>query len=95
MTVLTNTQSATLFVIVVLAIWKLIDLGVVAIRRLVPGRPWFPVEEENVIRARENRLRRAGICDACYGRGYYDNPPWGITPCDECNGLGNVKCKTR
>lgn len=80
---------------VVLSLWKLGDLVGAGYRALRPKRrqnsPWFPSESQGAIDRRLNRLRRAGICDACYGRGYYDNPPWGITPCDDCHGSGNLR----
>lgn len=92
MTTMTHAQAATLCVLLVLSVWKLIDLGVAVVRRKPASRrPWFPSEPEHVIKTRTDRLRRAGICDACYGRGYYDNPPWGITPCDDCHGTGNLR----
>ena len=91
MTSMTNAQAATLLVLLILAVWKLLDLGVAVARCMTPRRPLFPSEDEPAIQARLSRLRRAGICDACYGRGYYDNPPWGITPCDDWKVMGQLK----
>lgn len=46
--------------------------------------------DEAATRAYFAGLERDGICIACRGRRAYDDPPWGIVPCPECNATGKA-----
>jgi hypothetical protein len=45
-------------------------------------------QSDIALAANFERMARNGICEWCYGKGAYDDPPWGIIRCSECGGTG-------
>lgn len=44
-------------------------------------------ENQEVLR-RAQHLADLGVCPDCYGKGAYDDPPWGVIRCRSCGGTG-------